>query len=211
MHLRRLIPSFLLLLLLLILPAAVAVAGDWNAEDVRAILAERIDEHEKSVGIVVGLIDEQGRAVVSYGNLGKTDDREPDGKTVFEIGSVSKVFTATLLADAVLREKMGLHDPLQKFLPDSVQVPTRGETAITLYHLATHTSGLVRMPDNFAPTDPTNPYADYTVEQMYAFLSGAELTAAPGESATYSGYIYTDSVPKYDRIETKVAKFEAMK
>jgi CubicO group peptidase (beta-lactamase class C family) len=59
---------------------------------------------------------------------------------------------------------------------------------MTLYHLATHTSGLPRMPDNFAPADPTNPYVDYTVEQMYEFLSGAELTGKPGASAAYSNY-----------------------
>ncbi len=188
MSLRRLVPSALFAALTLMSPAAVAVAGEWNVEGIREILVERIDEHAKGVGIVVGLIDEQGRAVVGYGKLSRADDREPDGKTVFEIGSVSKVFTSTLLADAVLRKKLGLHDPLQKFLPDSISVPTRDGTAITLYHLATHTSGLVRMPDNFAPADSTNPYADYTAEQMYAFLSATELTAAPGENATYSNY-----------------------
>ncbi len=185
---RRLLSLCLLTVLTLMLSSAVAAGGEWNADEIREILVERIDEHGKGVGIVVGLIDEQGRTVVSHGKLGDDDDRELDGKTVLEIGSVSKVFTATLLADAVLREKVGLDDPLQKLLPDSVQVPTRDDTAITLYHLATHTSGLVRMPTNFAPADPANPYADYTVEQMYEFLSGTELTAAPGENATYSNF-----------------------
>ena len=78
---RRLVPS--LLVSLLVLLPTVAVAGEWTPEQVRGILAERIDEHEKSVGIAVGLIDEQGRTVVSYGTLSKTDDRPPDGKTVF--------------------------------------------------------------------------------------------------------------------------------
>ncbi len=188
MSTRRLFSLCLLTVLTLMLPSAVAVGGDWNADEIREILVERIDEHGKGVGIVAGLIDEQGRTVVSHGKLGHDDDRELDGKTVFEIGSVSKVFTATLLADAVLRDKVGLDDPVQTLLPDSVRVPTRDDTAITLYHLATHTSGLIRMPTNFAPADPTNPFADYTVEQMYEFLSGTELTAAPGENATYSNY-----------------------
>ncbi len=161
---RRPSPSFLVFLL--VVPLTVAVAGEGSPEQVRAILVERIDEQEKSVGIAVGLIDERGSTVVSYGRLSKTDERVPDGKTVFEIGSISKVFTSILLADMVRREKVGLDDPLQKFLPDSVRVPVREDTAITLYHLATHTSGLPRMPDNFAPADPTNPYVDYSVEQM---------------------------------------------
>ena len=190
MSLRRFISSFIFVLLLLVssFAGAAAVAGEWSAEEVRAILAERIDEQEKSVGIAVGLIDEHGSTVVGYGKLDATDDREPDGKTVFEIGSISKVFTSILLADAVRRGTIGLEDPVQKFLPDSVLVPVRDDTAITLYHLSTHTSGLPRMPGNFAPADPTNPFADYSVEQMYEFLSGAELTGKPGAKAAYSNY-----------------------
>ena len=192
MSLRRLVYPFLFFLL--ILPSTfadtgvAAVAGEWTAEEIRAILAERIDEHEKSVGIAIGLIDEHGSTVVGYGKLSTTDDRTPDGKTVFEIGSISKVFTSILLADAVKRGTIGLNDPVQKFLPESVRVPARDDTAITLYHLSTHTSGLPRMPDNFAPADPTNPYADYTVEQMYEFLARAELTGRPGENAAYSNF-----------------------
>ncbi len=192
MSLRRLVYSFLFFLL--ILPSTFAntgvadVAGEWTAEEVRAILAERIDEHEKSVGIAIGLIDEHGSTIVGYGELSTTDDRTPDGKTVFEIGSISKVFTSILLADAVKRGTIGLDDPMQKLLPESVRVPTWDDTAITLYHLSTHTSGLPRMPDNFAPADPTNPYADYSVELMYEFLSRAELASKPGARAAYSNY-----------------------
>lgn len=173
---------------LLVLSLTVAPAGDWSAEDVRTILAERIDEHVQGVGIAVGLIDERGSTVVGYGKLSATDERVPDGKTVFEIGSISKVFTSILLADAVRRKKVGLDDPVQEFLPDSVTVPTADGGVVTLYHLSTHTSGLPRMPDNFAPADPTNPFADYTVEQMYEFLSGAELNGKPGADSAYSNF-----------------------
>ena len=67
---------------------------------------------------------------------------------------------------------MKLNDPAAKYLPKSVKMPTRGGKEITLLDLATHTSALPRMPDNFAPKDTRNPYADFTVEQMYACLSG---------------------------------------
>jgi CubicO group peptidase (beta-lactamase class C family) len=172
--------------LLLIFSLTAAVAGEWSQEQVRAILAQRIDEDEQSLGIAVGLIDEHGSTVVGYGALSETDTRQPDGKTVFEIGSITKVFTSILLADMVRRGKLSLDDPVQKFLPESVRVPLRNDTPITLYHLATHTSGLPRLPTNFAPADPTNPYADYTVEQLYEYLSVAQLTGTPGETAAYS-------------------------
>ena len=67
---------------LLILPLSVVFAGEWSPDEVRAILAERIDEHEQSVGIAVGLVDENGSTVVGYGRLSEDDVRVPDGKTV---------------------------------------------------------------------------------------------------------------------------------
>ena len=65
-------------------------------------------------------------------------------------------------------------------------MPERGGRAITLQDLATHTSGLPRMPTNFAPKDPANPYADYSVENLYAFLSGYQLTRDIGSQYEYS-------------------------
>ena len=88
---------------------------------------------------------------------------------MFEIGSVTKVFTTLLLQDMLERGEMRLGDPVAKFLPASVKVPVRGGREITLLDLATHTSGLPRLPDNLTPKADENPYADYTAEQLYAF------------------------------------------
>ena len=121
-----------------------------------------------------------------YGRASGKDDRPPAGDTVYEIGSVSKVFTSLLLARAVRDGRVALSDPVQKFLPDSVTLPRRGDKSITLEHLATHTSGLPRMPDNFHPKDPANPYADYSVGQMYDFLSSCRPARDPGEGYEYS-------------------------
>ena len=98
-----------------------------------------------------------------------------NGDTLFEIGSVTKVFTALLLADAVQRGEVALTDPVAQYLPPNTKVPERGGKKITLQDLATHTSALPRLPSNLAPKDPTNPYADYTVAQLYDFLSTYEL------------------------------------
>src|SRR5580704_15706465 len=154
----------------MLLFATVMLAAD--PAEIRSVLENRVDLGKKTVGIVVGTIDEKGRAVIGYGKLAKDREEKPDGETVFEIGSITKVFTALLLADMVERGEMKLDDPISKYLPKSVMVPSRKERQITLLDLADHTSGLPRMPDNFAPKDPQNPYADYTVAQLYAFLSG---------------------------------------
>jgi len=86
----------------------------------------------------------------------------------------------------VERGEVSLNDPISKYLPKTVKTPTRDGKEITLFDLATQTSGLPRLPTNFAPKDPQNPYGDYSVDQMYAFLSGYTLTRGIGEKYEYS-------------------------
>ena len=157
---------------------------------IRSVLAEFVDEDRQSVGVVAGATSAAGRVVVGYGHLSADDPTQPDGDTVFEIGSITKVFTATVLADLVSQEELGLDTPVQSVLGDEVSMPTSDGAQITLGHLATHSSGLPRLPDNFDPEDPTNPYADYTVEDLYAFLSSHKLARGIDETVEYSNVGY---------------------
>ena len=94
------------------------------------------------------------RRFLAYGETEKGSGKAPDGKTIYEIGSASKAFTGVLLADAVNAGLVKLDDPLQKYVPKSVKVPVKEGKPITLEHLATHTSGLPRLPNNLLPKDP---------------------------------------------------------
>jgi CubicO group peptidase (beta-lactamase class C family) len=154
--------------------------------DIHHVLAERIDRQRGGVGLVAGLVTPAGQRVIGHGSVSNRITRRVDGDTLFEIASVTKVFTTLLLADMVQRGEVGLDDPIAKFLPAGMKLPERGGRAITLRDLATHTSGLPRMPTNFAPSDPGNPYADYSVERLYRFLSGYELTRDIGAQYEYS-------------------------
>ncbi len=154
--------------------------------DIRTILVDRVDSRQQGVGIVVGVIDARGRRVIAYGSAEVRTQRPVNGDTVFEIGSATKVFTSLLLADAVQRGEVALDDPISRYLPPEVTVPQRSGQPITLQHLATHTSALPRLPSNLAPADWSNPYADYTVAQLYAFLSAHELTRDIGSRYEYS-------------------------
>jgi CubicO group peptidase (beta-lactamase class C family) len=153
---------------------------------IRDLLVERIDKQRQSVGIVVGIVDSTGRRTISYGRFDAGDKKAVDGDTIFEIGSVTKVFTSLLLADMVQRGVVALTDPVAKYLPSGVKTPERNGRQITLEDLATHTSGLPRLPSNLSPEDAANPYADYSVEQLYQFLSGYQLTRDIGSQYEYS-------------------------
>ncbi len=150
----------------------------WEQPD--PLLQSFLKEKTKnSAQIAAGLVDATGRRLVFPSQNCRSD-------TVFEIGSVTKVFTALLLADAVARNEMGLDDPIDQYLPASVRAPSKDGQKITLLHLAQHTSGLSRLPANFAPRDPANPYRDYSLSQLYAFLSACRLSRVPGEQYEYS-------------------------
>jgi serine-type D-Ala-D-Ala carboxypeptidase/endopeptidase len=136
-------------------------------------------------GAAIGLINERGTQVVGYGRVSDASDSRPDAQTLFEIGSVSKVFTGLLLADMAERGLVKLDEPVEDLLGGSMSVP-KGKRAITLVDLATHSSGLPRLPSNLDPRDPMNPYADYTVDQLAKFLAGYKLAREPGVRSEYS-------------------------
>ena len=155
-------------------------------QDVAAILKERVDVGRETLGVVAALLDGDRRSVTAYGRSDSPNNRPLDADTVFEIGSITKVFTALLFADMVVRGEVLPDDPVAKFLPGGVQVPEFYGKPITLLDLATYTSGLPRLPSNFKPADKSNPYADYTVGQLYDFLSIYKLSFAPGTHYEYA-------------------------
>src|SRR5581483_9287027 len=155
------------------------------AEDIQAILANRVDEGKKAMGMVVGVIDAKGRQVMAEGRVAAGSAHKPDANTVFEIGSATKVFTSLLLADMIERGEVKADTPVAELLPASVKVPARNGRVITLLDLSMQVSGLPRIPDNIDASDP-NPYAKYTPDKLYAFLNGYTLTRDPGDKYEYS-------------------------
>ncbi len=133
--------------------------------------------------LVFGVVDGDKSEVVAFGRL--DNGNAPDGDTVYEIGSITKTFTATLLAMDVIAGRVTLDTPVAQLLPD-FKIPSRGSNDITLGGLATQHSGLPRMPSNFQPKDRANPYADYDAARLRAFLGRYELPRDPGASYEYS-------------------------
>src|SRR5215471_7103776 len=154
--------------------SGIVCAAPPNSEILK-ILRDQVETTRQGIGMVAGIVEPQGRRVVSYGTFSKNDARPVDGDSLFEIGSMTKVFTSLLLADMVERGEVTLNDPVGKYLPPGVRVPERGGKQITLQDLSMHRSALPRLPSNLLPKVPDNPYADYTAEKLYAALKDYEL------------------------------------
>jgi CubicO group peptidase (beta-lactamase class C family) len=127
--------------------------------------------------LAIGVLDGEGTHRFGHG---------ADARTLFELCSITKVFTGVLLADMVRDGSVAFDDAVSRYLPASVAVPSVDGRSITLSDLVTHSSGLPRMPTNFAPADPRDPIADYTADRLYAFLSGHALARRPGARFEYS-------------------------
>lgn len=178
-------------------PRTEAVISKVNKQDALDFYIDSVanaylsNPHTKSLAI--GVINKNKVNTFYYGQTDAANKTSiPDGNTLYEIGSISKVFTATLLADLVEKGTISLDDSITKFLPDSVaQNPFLQN--ITFKQLANHTSGLPRLPNNLDKTikfDPKNPYANYTRKDLFHYLKNISSQSEPGENFEYSNLGY---------------------
>ena len=153
---------------------------------IEKLIAARVDAERRSVGIVVGVVTPGGRRIVSYGRASLEEPRALDGDTLFEIGSVTKVFTAVLLADMVRRGEVKLTDSVFSYLPPHTSRARESRT-ITLADLATHTSGLPFWPNGIPATgDGVQAMGRYTEAQLLEYLSTFPVPSDVGRKWAYS-------------------------
>ena len=119
---------------------------------------------------------------VNYVGIEKIDDKVLsviNRDSVFEIGSITKLFTSTLLANLVKEKILNLNDPIEAVLPYKLKQSITDKGLITFKTLANHTSGLPRMPDNY-----TTGYD--SVSLRYYLQKQLNLNSVPGEKYQYS-------------------------
>lgn len=133
--------------------------------------------------VVVAIVDGEDSEIHTFGKL--DNGAEAGSDTAYEIGSITKTFTATLLAAAVTSKDLTLDRPVADLLP-GFTMPARNGKVITLGTLAMQDSGLPRLPTNFAPQQQDDPYVGYDVTKLQSFLASYALTRDPGESYEYS-------------------------
>ena len=134
--------------------------------------------------MVVGIVDEHGPSVISCGDLDNGTDRQADGDTLFAIQSSSYTFFCLLLEDMVERGEMQPDDPVAKYLPASVKMPTYHGKQITVRQLAKETSGLrPSLGDAIDPKRADNPFEGFTAEKFFALVSNCQSNLRTGDDA----------------------------
>jgi CubicO group peptidase (beta-lactamase class C family) len=158
-------------LLLLFFIADNVVTGQIPVDSIRAIIKREVAAR-RGKSIIVGIVDSTGnRQIFAEGIISDNDSRKPDGSTLYEIGSITKVFTSLLLADMSLNHQLSVNDPISKYLAKNIRVPSLNGKEISLLSLSTHRSGMPRFPYNVDPKNIDEPYADYTAEKLYEYIS----------------------------------------
>jgi serine-type D-Ala-D-Ala carboxypeptidase/endopeptidase len=164
-----------------------------------------VDSNRTNAAIVIGIVDPNGTQFYSNGKMSKANNSTVNQNTIFAIGSNTKVFTTTLLADMVQDGLIKLNDPIDKYLPSNVKVPQYNGHKITIEDLATHTSGLPEFPSNYCPgfvnANPQTPdekvqlilnltscTKNYTFDQFYQGLSNTTIPREPGLKFEYSTF-----------------------
>ena len=159
------------------LPAAmVAAAAQPSPETIGRIIDQAVAKVPPCHGLAVGATQGNVRAQRFFGETG--NHGRPKADTEFDIGSITKTFTATLLAYEDQKGEMRLDDPLARYAPRGFHVPEFNGQQIRLVHLAEHTSGLPR-----TVRDPSSPMGP---ERLWRFTSHYRMTRAPGEKFLYS-------------------------
>ena len=184
-------PSLILAVIITVFAIPV-LAQENKPKDLEAkirALAESYADAEVINSVTIGVIDGDTEFTLGVGSLSEDNPSAPDADTVYEIGSISKVFTGILFADAIERGLVTADQPVDDLLPQGVVMPVskkKPDRKITLTQLSTHISGLPRMPDNLGDADPKNPYAKYSSKEMFEFLNAHPLSRKPGIAEEYS-------------------------
>ncbi len=169
----------------------------WVQEAAKPLIENRLVD-----GLSIGYIEGDHHGVV---HLGSSNDagKQADNLTLYEIGSVSKIFTSLLLADAAARGELDLLDKAEASNRAGIRLPSHDDRSIRWVDLSTHRSGLPRLPANLPLIDLKNPYVEYDAKKAAAFLSQYRPPRKPGDAQEYSnlgvsvlGYLVAENAGK---------------
>ena len=174
-------------------------SGERIGDPLAELVTRAVEERQPPAGagsLVVGVIRDGRSLVVARGDAGRADGGPADGRTLFQIASLTKPFTGTIMAELVREGRLSPDDPLERHLRrvGPVQVvhpPDPGGLSVRLRDLATHTAGLPNVPETprFSWNrleDPRNPYKRLSRAELGQWLSSYRLPVPPGVRFSYS-------------------------
>lgn len=168
------------------LPSNNALATDFDRR--LDSLVRKVIDRKRPTSLSIGIIDGKTHRTYGYGETFAGSGQIPDTTTVYEIGSITKTMTATLLALAIQAKKLTLKTPVNTLLPDSIPLLQRDSAVVTVEMLANHTSGLPRLPATIGAGmfDPQDPYRHFDRQRLFSDLRTATLASKPGTVYQYS-------------------------
>ena len=154
------------------------------SENEANLLFEKTKDFPENTEFSIAFIKNEKIKYYGFKRVKDTIEYSENSKKTFEIGSITKVFTSTLLANFVLDQKIKLNDPVQ----DYFNIPLKSKQ-IKVIQLANHTSGLPRLPSNLnlSEVDQSNPYNEYNEDKLKDYLTNElELDSLAGSNYEYS-------------------------
>ena len=172
-------------------PIALCMAVNVSAADSAASIEAELEEAVASGSVLsahAAIVRDGEVHFFGAGRLEPGGDTAPDASTSYQIGSISKAFTNLLLAEMVAAGEVAYDTRVAELVGDEVEFANPAVGEITLLELATHTSGLPRLPLNLAMSDPADPYADYSEDDLLAALAETRKGQPLGDHYAYSNY-----------------------
>jgi serine-type D-Ala-D-Ala carboxypeptidase/endopeptidase len=176
----------------LIVPQSTDFINPLSTEQDKAVhkLFEAYKDQINTVGMTIGILKNDTTAFYGYGEMERGKGEVPKANTFFEIGSITKVFTAIAVVDFLKSRQLTIDEPIQKFLPNTIKKLEKDGQEITFKHLMTHTSGLPYMPDNLGVFkilfNIDKAWRQYDTTKLYACLKDIKLESKPFTAWNYS-------------------------
>ena len=156
-------------------------------KDVDALVQKHRDALN-TVGMTVGFWKDGESRTYGYGEIKKGNQQVPDAHTFFEIGSITKTFTAAAMVQWLNEKGLGLESPIQPFLPNSIPTLSKGGVSVNFKQMLNHSSGLAYFPSNLnlLLNDDAKELARYSEAKLFDYLEKGKLNATPGTTYEYS-------------------------
>ena len=166
-----------------------AEAEDLALRDAASMAGVGMFLNARAPGLILAVVRGEDSFIAGYGEIAPGSGKEPDGRSIVRVGSVSKVFATDVLAAMAATGQVALDAPLAGYAPPGKTPLAFEDRPVTLLDLATHSAGLPReMPDPATPPDEKNPFAAYKASYYWGGMSSHRPGYRPGTTALYSNF-----------------------